>query len=510
MDHPISAASPGKTARWDTVDGSTGGRRWQLFGLIVAVPLVGFLVSEGLQSYFNSELRSVLREAYPDAEEIAIQAITVDVLCEEPAADLRDLCTTHGNLNLMSTAALLAGLIGLALLVFIKFAGFLARSSRRLLLIAFKPGLYLTSIVLIGLVLVHASIAMGALGYGGLLLGRLPTGLILVIGLGALAGVFALIRNTFRVVKKAQTFVIGSPVSRAQAPKLYERINSVSERLGALPPEKVVVGLDPNFFVTEANVVCLGGTLDGRTLYCSLPLSRIMSVEEFDAVIGHELGHFKGLDTKFSEKFYPIYRGTASSLKSLQQQEGGASIAVLPAIAVLTYFYEAFATAENTHGRDREFSADREGANATSSQTMASALVKVHAFSPFWSAFQDAAVAALQEGKAYVNASETYAGVVRASAVPEVLEEIADTNLSHPTDSHPPLAARLESLNVSLASVAGVSLEVQPEIPAHSLITDAESMEEEISSAYQAILARYLPDNVPVQPERERERSALV
>ena len=93
--------------------------------------------------------------------------MTVDVLCEEPDADLLDLCTTHGNLNLMSTASLLAGLTGLVLLVFIKFAGLLARSSRHLLLFAFKPGLYLTSIVLVSLVLVHASIAMGALWYGG-------------------------------------------------------------------------------------------------------------------------------------------------------------------------------------------------------------------------------------------------------------------------------------------------------------------------------------------------------
>jgi len=231
-----------------------------------------------------------------------------------------------------------------------------------------------------------------------------------------------------------------------------------------------------------------------------------MSLEEFDAVIGHELAHFKGLDTKFSENFYPIYRGTASALASLQEVEGESIIALLPAIAVLSYFYEAFASAESRHGRKREFIADKEGASATSTQTMASALVKVHAFSPLWSAFQEAAVSALRDGKTYVNASETYAAMVTEAAVPGVLEGVADTHLSHPTDSHPSLAARLKSLNVSLEDVALVSLDVRPENPARELMDNARRVEEEISSAYQAILARYLNDGEPTameEPERQ-------
>jgi Zn-dependent protease with chaperone function len=52
-------------------------------------------------------------------------------------------------------------------------------------------------------------------------------------------------------------------------------------------------------------------------LYCSLPLCRILSGSEVSAVIDHELGHFKGLDTNFSESFYPIYCGTASAIGAL-------------------------------------------------------------------------------------------------------------------------------------------------------------------------------------------------
>jgi Zn-dependent protease with chaperone function len=91
--------------------------------------------------------------------------------------------------------------------------------------------------------------------------------------------------------------VVGLSIQEQQAPLLWERVRDVALDLNALPPEHIVVGLDPNFFVTESEVRCLDGTCNGRTLYCSLPLSRILTINEFIGIIGHELGHFKGEDT---------------------------------------------------------------------------------------------------------------------------------------------------------------------------------------------------------------------
>jgi Zn-dependent protease with chaperone function len=468
-------------------------RRVWLFSLILGVPLFGFAVSEGIQAHLNSELRLAMRQQYPDLDPSIVAQLSFDQICETPNPELHSLCSTNRNLNLMSAAAVWAGSIGLILLLMIRIAGSVAQTNRSLLLSLFTPGLYLTAVLLIGLVVVHGTVAIAAIYYGeSTFLGRIHIGVIVAIGLGALLGIAALIPNVFSLVSKAETFVLGTEITRKQAPELWQRVEEIANQLGALRPEHVVVGLDPNFFVTEADVVCLNAKLSGRTLYCSLPFCRILNKEEFSAVIGHELGHYKGLDTHFSQKFFPIYRGTTSAIASLQEtgDEGSKMIALLPAIAVLSYFLECFSIAESRISRVRELAADQEGATATHPASLASALVKLHAFAGTWEALRQAAVSAIHEGKALVNASKTYAEVVAGSTSADVFNEIGETHLSHPTDSHPPLAVRLDALKTSIKDVSAAALDVRPTAAAIELFPGAEEVEENISGAYQAILAR--------------------
>jgi len=302
-------------------------RIW-LFSLLLAVPLVGLGVSEAIQAYSDSELRSAVRAQNPGVTDQQVRQLTVDTLCEQRGAEFDQLCARQSHLNLLSGTSAGAGAAGLILLGLIMLAGRLARDNRSLLLAFFKPGLYVTTVVLTALILVHAAIAMAAIYYGeAALIRRVHVGIVGTIALGALAGVVAMAQNTFTLVRKARTFVVGSSLTREQAPLLWNEVDATARRLGALQPQNVVVGLDPNFFVTEAEVVCLDRALTGRTLYCSLPLCRILSKPEFTAIIGHELGHFQGQDTRFSASFYPIYRGTASSIHALSAAGGGSIMA---------------------------------------------------------------------------------------------------------------------------------------------------------------------------------------
>lgn len=469
-------------------------RIW-LLGLILGVPLLGFAVSTGIRAHLNSELRAAALKQAPDADSARLAALTVTRLCETPDSSTANLCSTDSNLGLMRSASLGAGAVGLGLLAIIALAGLAAQFNRSLLLSLFRPGLYLAAITVTGLIVVHAIIAIAAIYYGeSALVNRIHFGVILAIGVGALAGVIAVARSTFGIVQKAETIAIGKSVSVDEAKGLWDHTTLVAEKLGALKPDHIVVGLDPTFFVTEANVASLSGTLAGRTLFCSLPLARILTVEEFTAVVGHELGHFRGDDTKFSERFYPIYRGTATAIASLQTAggEGSGGLALLPAIAIFSFFLDRFAIAENRHSRSRELLADRAGAEASSTRAMASALVKVHAFTAIWNEVQQASIEAMKEGKVYRNTSALFAEAVANNATMAAFEGIADMHTSHPTDSHPTLAVRLRSLGIDLASVSDEALAVRPVPSAAGFVPETEAQEEALSETYQMLLARRL------------------
>lgn len=478
-------------------------RRW-LFALLLAVPLIGIGVSRAVRAHQNSELRSELHKQYSELTSDQLAAASVELLCADTSVATETFCETDSALALMSSASAWAAGIGVGLLFLIWVAGRLSQNNRSLLVFLFRPGLYLTVLVLIGLVVTHAAIAMAAIYFGeSALTNRIHGGIILVIGLGAAAGVLAMAKNAFALVRKAEVTVIGRTITRADAPQLWAAIERAAIKLGSLKPDHILVGLDSNFFVTEADVICLSGRLRGRTLYCSLPLARILQTPEFVSIVGHELGHFKGEDTKFSERFYPIYRGTASAIASLHSAggDGAGAIGLFPAMATLTYFMECFSLAESRLSRDREFAADRAGADLTSAAVVATALIKVHAFADIWNGFDGAAADALREGKVYTNASTLFASAVARRATPTALEGIADTHVAHPTDSHPPLAARLRSLGQEISALASAALSVVPTDTMLSLIPGVETIEEEVSEAYQMILARRIGINTTAPAE---------
>ena len=97
---------------------------------------------------------------------------------------------------------------------------------------------------------------------------------------------------------------------------------------------------------------------------------------------------------------------------------------------------------------------------------------------------------ALEQGNYFANASKTYAQAALESASSAILDGIATTHLTHPTDTHPPLGDRLAALTMPIENVASVALDVQPEQPALQLLSNPERIEEDISAAFQAIVAR--------------------
>src|SRR5262249_10121422 len=149
--------------------------------------------------------------------------------------------------------------------------------------------------------------------------------------------------------------------------------------------------------------------------------------------------------------------------------------ALLPAIAVFGFFLESFSIAERRISRDRELAADKDGAAASDSEIMAVALVKIHAYSGLWEHLKQAARTALEKDNVYVNLSKTYADAVAKIAKADIFEGLAGTHLIHPTDSHPPLGIRLQSLATSIDAISNNALNVNPAQPAIELVSEADA-----------------------------------
>ena len=464
--------------------------RLRLLALLLAVPTIGYGVATALQSSYSSELRDAARRQHAGGPPELIAKLTAADICARATGidDIGEACDSNDQMSQLRAGSIATAVAGVALVALIGFAGLAAARDRRLLLRLFRPGIRVTAIVIVVLIAAHAAIAIALL----LHVHRVGAGLVL---LGAFAGIVAVTQNTFSMVKKIETPALGKELTPTEAPLLWSTVTETARKLGSLQPDHIVIGLDPVFFVTEANVKTPDEMLVGKTMFCSLPLARILTRDEFTAIVGHELGHFRGEDTKYSEEFYPIYRGTAASIVSLHRAGGGRGFGMMalgPALAILDVFLERFAVAERRHSRERELVADQAAVSVTSTAVMASALLKVHAFSRLWSDVQEITCDLLKEGRRFENASETYAAAVREFARPSSFDGIDDAHSSHPTDTHPALSVRLDALGTTIGATTPTALVVAPIESAGAVVADLELRERELTEQYQLLIAKHL------------------
>jgi hypothetical protein len=234
----------------------------RLLALVLAIPLVAFGVAKGIQIKSEHAWEEALRKELGEQAQSRRAELSLGRVCAEPemAAKIGELCGEYGELHTMEMAATWTGAGALLLLTVIALLGYTSRFSRWVLL-AFKPGLLLAVGGLVLLIPLNAALAIFAIYLGeSSLIGRVHIGVIFGIGLGALLGTLAMIRGTLGVVRKAHTTVLGRRLDESANPNLLQFVNELAKRLGAARPQHIVIGLNPNFFVTEADVHCLDGS----------------------------------------------------------------------------------------------------------------------------------------------------------------------------------------------------------------------------------------------------------
>jgi Zn-dependent protease with chaperone function/uncharacterized tellurite resistance protein B-like protein len=478
--------------------------------LMIVIPLFGLGVSKWVLYDLNAEI------AKKNANLTISKLCTSEMLSQLPS--LQPLCNEVRPILWMENGSIASGIVAILLLLSFVFFALLAGKSRTRIARIFPPLIFCSLLVLSVLVLIQGLIlTYGAYIAESTAIHRVHFILIGGIGLGALLGAFSLIQSSFKLASKQTHPVIGTTLYPNTSPRIFAFVQDIAKKLGAISPDNIVVGLEPNFYVTSADVKVIGDDkmLSGETLFLSLPLARIFTMEEIKAVIGHELGHFRGKDTYYSRKFSPVYAGLVHALSSMETEEtdkNSSGIAKIPAFMLLSYMIDVFHHNVSTISREREFEADKAASEVAAPAALATSLLKISLYAHFWNNLQETAITRLKQRKMTRNMSKLFASTVKydvnKESLPEVLSNISLETISHPTDSHPPTGTRIQQLGFQMDSI-DISLLTMPQEASITIIEGYPTLEEKLTTLQQQYYVA-LGVQVPDEDKAEKDYVAII
>ena len=171
------------------------------------------------------------------------------------------------------------------------------------------------------------------------------------------------------------------PVSREELPRAYQIVERLTQKIGIPMPKMYVIPTDsPNAFATGRNP-------EHASVAMTQGILQLLTDEELEGVLAHELGHVRNRDILISSiaatiagaitfvaRFGMFFGGGDRD----DRREGGGLVALLMLIlAPLAAFLIQMAVS-----RSREYQADESGAHYTGNPyALASALAKLDAYS---------------------------------------------------------------------------------------------------------------------------------
>ncbi len=403
--------------------------------------------------------------------------------------------------TLVASAALLLAVLGL---------GALAFADRTLQYASFVAGWRLTSWASATALVVQGAMAVWlSFWVTAFFFHKYSPKLVLFVGFAVAAGVLVAVAGIFKRVQSSNQ-VVGELVAEADAPLLWQRIRHLAQRLKTEPPRHIVAGIDANFFVTEAPITVGQQTLTGRTLFVSLPLLRILDQTEADAVLGHELAHLRGGDTRRSAQLGPKlvqfdhYRHAVRT--------GGLSAMASP---LLDLYRTIFEIALASDSREREFKADRLAAKLVSPAAIAQSLVKIAAYAQYRYRIEDELFGRNErhDNSTLGIGSFVAQGLAPYAASPDFVDAMKTANVPHPFDSHPAMPERLRNVGMALKErdYGAIALRVPATTWVQEILT-AEAIEQRLWSAYEQQFAQDHERSLAYryEPANDEERALVL
>lgn len=281
---------------------------------------------------------------------------------------------------------------------------------------------------------------------------------VLAYGVALLVGAYFLLAEGRKALVITRPMLRGVTVSRAEHPLLWQRLERLAAVVDAPLPDHVLAGLEPTAFVVGAAVDVYGAAapLEGMTLYIGAPLIDIFTGDELDAVLAHELAHFRHGDHEYTVQFLPAYASLRRALGAVvspdEEEPAFLKLARMPAVSMLANLFVVMQTQVRGAQREREFKADRVAAEATSAEAAIRALVKLVIVYSQWSDFRkgNQSLVNLGRRRADLSLDLCYRVVllVHRIAGDKLQKAVLDGTPPHPLDSHPPIRARAAALGI--------------------------------------------------------------
>lgn len=151
------------------------------------------------------------------------------------------------------------------------------------------------------------------------LINRVHVGIIFLIGLGVLYALFIGLYSIYISLKKSKRFDVAFLLKDEGSP-LFGLVDEVADKVGVKAPDNILVSFEPDLHVHQVQSTLMDGTkIKGRTLTIGLVFLRYLSTSEIQAIVAHELAHFKGRDTLFSVYVAPAYKSLKTALANLYE-----------------------------------------------------------------------------------------------------------------------------------------------------------------------------------------------
>ena len=251
------------------------------------------------------------------------------------------------------------------------------------------------------------------------------------------------------IVPRRAPFVAPGPRLRLEAhPQLASLFQRVAKEADETIPAEVYLTADVNAAVFQYR--------GRRIAVLGLPLLAVLTTEQSAAVLGHELGHFRGGDTRWAPAIARTRWSILRSLYGLESMSSAtASMSVSAGAVLLRLPFQAYAALylrlTAAISRRQELDADQLAARVASPAAIADALRTIQVVGVAWKTYLTDEVGPVLAAGLRPPVAEGFLAYLRSPLTQARLDRALDRDRKHhgasrPHDSHPPLLERIAAL----------------------------------------------------------------